>query len=213
MGKESIKEQKSKLRKAILEARMRLDERECLQKSMKICGLLETSGLLSGIRTAFCFKSFKNEVNTEPIIELLHTRGIAVCYPRIEIDPKTVEDEIQHKTMNLYQVDNTEEDFELGAYGIREPIPARCRRIMPSEVDLVLVPGVAFDRSMNRLGYGGGYYDRFFPKTSQTCIKAALAFEMQMTGNIPVNPYDTVMDYLITEEKVYVRKSSVLGKC
>ena len=203
MDSETLKKQKSQLRRAVLEARLQLDERLCRQKSLIICSLLETSGLLSTVRTAFCFKSFKNEVNTEPIIELLLTRGIAVCYPRIEIVPETAGDAIQHKTMNLYQAGDTEGDFELGAYGIREPNPMRCRKVLPTEVDLVLVPGVAFDRSMNRLGYGGGYYDRFFPRTRETCVKAALAFELQLIDKIPVDPYDTVMDYLITERKVY----------
>ena len=206
MNTKTLKVQKSQIRREVLEARMQLSEQSCCQKSLEICSLLDTSGLLLTVRTVFCYKSFKNEVNTEPIIELLRTRGITVCYPRIEIEPMTVGDETQHRTMNLYQADqagNTEEDFELGAYGIREPNPMHCRKVLPTAVDLVLVPGVAFDRSMNRLGYGGGYYDRFFPKTQETCIRVALAFELQLVNSIPVDPYDTVMDYLITEKKVY----------
>ena len=215
--------QKSELRSTVLASQARLSEEERFQKSLCICELLSASDLLSAeVKMAFCFKSYRNELDTEPVISLLRSRGIAVCFPRIEVEAEAARIETGMKTgeagivntngeafdkgkrrsMNLYEAVDGEKDFAIGAYGIREPIPERCRRVMPSEVDFILVPGVAFDRSLNRLGYGGGYYDRFFPQTRDKCVKAALAFAMQIVENVPVDQYDTRMDYLITEEGI-----------
>lgn len=86
-----------------------------------------------------------------------------------------------------------------GRFGILEPLdptPAN-----PLEMDLILVPGLAFDRVGNRLGYGGGYYDRFLPQC--TGLKVGLAFEVQLMEAVPVERHDVPMDYLITERAVY----------
>ena len=202
-GMMAIKAEKSMLRKMIINERLKLSDEEIAQKSLKICEYLKAENLLAGVKMAFCFKSYKNEVDTEPIIRLLCSLGITICFPRIDTiyEAQAVED--KQRVMNLYEVCDAAKDFKIGSYGIREPDPARCRRIDPSCVDIVLVPGAAFDRSLNRLGYGGGFYDRFFPKTKKNCAKVALAFEMQITDKIPVDVYDTVMDYLITEKCIY----------
>lgn len=93
-------------------------------------------------------------------------------------------------------VNNFEEDMEPGAMGIPAP-RAHTERIRPEDIDLLIVPGVAFTRSGDRIGYGGGYYDRFIP----LCTKAdvmALAFEEQILPELPVEKHDLRIAHLIT---------------
>jgi 5-formyltetrahydrofolate cyclo-ligase len=83
-----------------------------------------------------------------------------------------------------------------------EPDPERSEETAPEEIDLVICPGVAFDREKRRLGMGGGYYDRFLP----LCRKAAVilaAFEEQRAEEVLAEPEDIAMDYVATDRKVY----------
>ena len=75
-------------------------------------------------------------------------------------------------------------------------------RVNPEHIDLLIVPGVAFDLQGNRLGYGGGYYDRFFERLRPGVPLVALAFELQIVRQVPVEPWDRRMDWLVTEKRV-----------
>ena len=89
-----------------------------------------------------------------------------------------------------------------GLYGIEEPDPARSERIDLREIDLVLCPCTAFDEQGNRLGMGGGYYDRFLP-ICENAYRTAVAFSFQKTAALPAEPWDSPMDAAVTEEGVY----------
>ncbi len=88
-----------------------------------------------------------------------------------------------------------------GPYGIPEPDPARSERIDPRDIDLVLCPCTAFDEAGDRLGMGGGYYDRFLP-ACENAFLAAVAFEAQRAAEIPAEPWDRPMDAVVTEAGV-----------
>ena len=94
-----------------------------------------------------------------------------------------------------------------GTFAILEPRPELRdrpeRRVDVAEVDLVVVPGVAFDARGGRLGHGQGYYDRLLKHARPDATLVALAFECQMFAEIPVGPRDVVVDWVITEEHVY----------
>lgn len=95
---------------------------------------------------------------------------------------------------------HTFDDLQIGAYGIREP---RLGKEVPAEhLDLVLVPGVAFDRHGWRLGYGGGYYDRFLPRLRPDCLKIGLAYDLQIVQQVPFEEHDIPLDLLVTETEV-----------
>ncbi len=103
----------------------------------------------------------------------------------------------ERKIYELARVSETT-DFQEGHYGIREPrIP---RRVSLSEVDLILVPGVAFDRSGNRLGRGGGYYDRLLKGYSGSVT--AVAFNFQLFETIPTSAHDVPVGTIVTETKI-----------
>lgn len=87
-----------------------------------------------------------------------------------------------------------------GAYHIRELAPALRKPLEASQIDLCLIPGIAFDNNGNRLGFGAGYYDRFLPQLRPDAIKVGVCFNVQISIEpLPVDEYDVPMDYLLTE--------------
>jgi 5-formyltetrahydrofolate cyclo-ligase len=93
-----------------------------------------------------------------------------------------------------------DKELELSYYDILAPKDEYIRIVSPKVVDLVLVPGVAFDKRGYRVGYGGGYYDRFFNKLEKGVIKIGLCYEMQILPEVPTDIYDIPIDYIITEK-------------
>ena len=98
------------------------------------------------------------------------------------------------------------DELAAGTYGILEPRPELralpSRRVEAGQIDLVMVPGVAFDRRGGRLGHGKGYYDRFLPRLRPDVLAVGVAFECQLLGEVPMLPSDVFMDRVITEEAV-----------
>jgi 5-formyltetrahydrofolate cyclo-ligase len=148
--------------------------------------------------------SFRSEVDTAPFIEQAWSQGITVLVPRCI--PSTRE-------MELYQFTGWDE-LQPGAYGIMEPSPGKARLwtegVLPGAV---LVPGLAFDRQGGRLGYGGGYYDRYYERTLHCHIAdgqelpywLGLSFESQIVqGGIPSERHDIRLDGVFTERAIYL---------
>lgn len=190
---------KRKLRHDILAWRERIDKETRQQKSRLIKDKLLALNLFQSSSTIMFFLSFKSEVDTFPIICRALKMGKRV------VVPKTVPAE---KKMIPSLLSDLKADLEPGLKGIMEPKMSLLRPVAAQEIDLVLVPGVAFDRAGNRLGYGGGYYDRFFPLLRQNTPLVALAFEGQLVNEVPTGPYDKKVDLLITEERIYYFNSS-----
>ncbi len=134
------------------------------------------------------YAAFRNEPETRDLIWRLLNLGKTVALPKCE----------KGGVMTAYQVE-TLEQLRPGTYGILEP--EETKPVLPERFDLVLVPGCAFGRDMTRLGYGGGYYDRYLPKC-QSAIKIGLCYEICLTDSLPMENFDIQMDYLITENGV-----------
>ncbi|HEV3144605.1 MAG TPA: 5-formyltetrahydrofolate cyclo-ligase [Gemmataceae bacterium] len=102
------------------------------------------------------------------------------------------------------------EELALGMYRILEPKPElrllREKQVQPEDLDIVMVPGVAFDRSGARMGHGKGYYDKLLQHARKDAPLVALAFECQLFPEIPVAPHDIFMDLIITEKAIYPGK-------
>ena len=98
-------------------------------------------------------------------------------------------------------IQNPEKDLVPGYYGIPEPDPQKSLRVDPREIDAAVIPGSVFDIHGGRLGYGGGYYDRFLVNDAPQAKRIGLAFEMQVVENVPVQPHDQPLDILITEKR------------
>ncbi len=136
---------------------------------------------------------FKNEVQTDEIIKSAWKCGKKVCVP---LCGKTEQDKII-----LYQILSFSE-LSPGKFGIREPsldVQHDTSRIIdPHTIDVFLVPGLAFDSSGNRLGWGGGYYDWILSRAPQA-TKIALAFSCQLDSRLPAQIHDIAMDKIITD--------------
>jgi 5-formyltetrahydrofolate cyclo-ligase len=135
------------------------------------------------------FWSFGSEVDTGPLLRALHGRGRTVGLPRIvdgELEPRT------------YAPGDPLEGTSFGALE-----PADGRVVDPSEIDVVVVPAVAFDRSGRRVGYGGGYYDRFLLRTRPDALRLGVAFDVQLVeGDLPGGSFDLRVDAIVTESEV-----------
>lgn len=148
---------------------------------------------------------FRNETDPTLLFPLLWEQGkrvvIPVCDPtRVALIPSL-----------LY---HPEEDLQPGTWGILEPKPGCLRPVPPEEIDFVIIPGVAFDSAGNRLGYGGGYYDRFLPLLRPDTRKIATAFQLQVVEALVPDRFDRPVDLVVTEEKIYARSDSEQeGQC
>lgn len=110
------------------------------------------------------------------------------CYPK-------------QRKMVFFQVDSYDQ-LEIVYMDIPEPKPALCTPLEVSTLDLMIVPGVVFDQEGYRIGYGGGYYDRFLAQVPATFEKLSLAFSFQVVPQVPRDVYDIPVDTLITEEQM-----------
>ena len=126
------------------------------------------------------------EVNTLDVLEKLEKKNYSISLPRINKNNK----------MNFYQW-SFKDPLSINMYGIPEPISKK--KVNP---EILLIPLVAYDNELNRLGYGGGFYDRYISTAQQKkeIIKIGLGFSFQKIDKLPLNPYDKKLDYIITEK-------------
>ena len=102
------------------------------------------------------------------------------------------------KNLIPYLVENLNDDLEQGPYGIYQPDRTCCRELVASELDLVIVPGVAFDRQNYRLGRGAGYYDRFLKQLLPQTASFGLAFDFQILESLPHAEHDVPVSRIVS---------------
>jgi 5-formyltetrahydrofolate cyclo-ligase len=178
------------LRKKFLAARAALAPDEVEEKSRKIMGVLFSLEELLKAQAVMFYVDARNEVKTKDAITWALNAGKRVAVPKVTGVRRLAAVEIKSL-----------EELSPGCFGILEPV--RDDGISPAEIDLVIVPGVAFDKSGYRLGYGAGYYDNFLPLLRPEVKKVAVAFEMQVVDRIPAERHDVRMDMIITENCIY----------
>lgn len=188
----SFKAEKRALRKEIIALRDNLGERYREEASVKIAEKLIALPEYLAAETILVFISYGSEVSTERIVEDSWRRGKTV------LAPLTIR---KNRQLALKQV-RSWQDFQPGAYGILEP-KEDCPRHSAGEVDFVLHPGVVFDYNLDRIGYGGGYYDRLYSLLRPGIPRIAIAFDIQLVGAVPTDKYDRPVDCLITETEIY----------
>lgn len=185
------------LRRRILAARNRLDHGEIDQKSRAIASRLWSIPQFAAAATPFCFVNYKSEPDTMPIIKEALSRGKIVAVPL------TIPDE----RLDLYQLTDPDTELRPGYCQIPEPRPEVCRPVDPATVDAILLPGSVFDPHGGRLGYGGGYYDRFIAAVPNAW-RIAIAFELQIVDALPLLPHDQPWHILVTESRTLYAPST-----
>ena len=185
---------KGEVRKKALEARSGLSEDELLSKSDIIRDKIVGSDIFTGAGLVLCYMDFRNEVKTSGIIRACLSAGKRIGLPLVYNNG-------MGRGLHAYEIKSLDNDVRKGTYGILEPCSERLQKISDNEIDLVIVPGVAFDIKKQRLGYGAGYYDRFLKNLRPDCMKIAIAFDIQIMDMIPVETHDIKMDAIITETR------------
>ncbi|HPT34330.1 MAG: 5-formyltetrahydrofolate cyclo-ligase [Dethiobacteria bacterium] len=184
---------KRELRKQIFQRRDRLSGEEIREYSRQIARRLYGLPEYRESRVIMFFLSFRSEVDTRSMVEESLARGKEVLVPKALPDSREL---IASRLLDC------REDLAPGAYGIPEPKESALRAVDPLQIDLLIVPGVAFSEDGRRLGYGGGYYDRFFGRLRPEVPLLALAFELQIVPEVPVQPWDRPVDLIVTEKRV-----------
>lgn|GEM_PF-129052 len=149
--------------------------------------------------TILMFYPFRSEVDISVAINRSLKDGKEVVLPKIG-----------QNRLQLYYINNTSNDLTAGCMGILEPSDKNCIKADIKDIDLAVIPGVCFDKNMNRIGYGGGFYDRLIPELPGNVLKIAMCFDFQVLDSIPADIHDKKIDKIITEKKSYYSNS---GKC
>lgn len=139
------------------------------------------------------YADFKKEVETSEIFEALKKRGGEIVYPRISSSRG------KKKILEFFKVDDLGK-LKKASYAILEPHPLN-KKVSHGQIDVIVVPGVAFDHYGYRLGYGKGYYDRLLKKMDAK--KIGLAFDFQRIKRMPRDRWDQAVDMLVTEKRVW----------
>jgi 5-formyltetrahydrofolate cyclo-ligase len=184
---------KTEIRKRLLGLRNALSKEEIAARSGGIVTRLMRMEEIRKASTVMVYLSFGSEVLTDDLIRWGWEEGKRIVVPLCRPEGRV---------LTPCLIDGFAE-LEEGHYGIREPKADRLRVVPPGEIDAVLVPAVAFDRRGYRVGYGGGYYDRFLPTTPQAA-KIGAAFACQIVPEVPTDRYDVQVDRITTEDELIV---------
>lgn len=184
---------KDDLRKYLLNERKNLSQTAISEKSKRIAEIIVNLDRYQQSEKMMLYISTKKEVQTKEIIKSAQKDHKKIYIPLID-----------RKKSDLIPslVYDFERELILGELGIAQPKKEFYRLVPPNILDLVIVPGVAFTEKGHRLGRGGGYYDRFLSKLKKDAFTIALAFEMQIVDQIPLEENDIPVDCIITEKRI-----------
>ncbi len=182
--------EKQKLRDEIKQKLLNQIPEERWRKSRVIEEKLFALAELRNAKTIGFFVSLETEVDTHGMIDraLLEKKKVLV--------PLT---DMKARALLLYEITNRADDLKRGTMGIWEPNPAKTRKAEVSELDAIIVPGLAFDAAGNRLGRGRGFYDRFLGKVDRHVPKIAICFLFQRVDEVPVGVHDVKIDKIVTD--------------
>jgi 5-formyltetrahydrofolate cyclo-ligase len=181
-----IAAEKDGLRDRIRAMRSRLDLDASLDASERLSARLLALPAVTDASLIASYHAMPEEIDPALAIEKLRARGTAIVYPRIDAPG----------IIGLRRVDEGT-SLLLGPFGLAEP-PADSPIVEPDLVDVVIVPGVAFDPAGRRLGYGGGYYDRLLPRLRPDCLTIGIAFDEQVVDRVPSDVHDVRVKLLVT---------------
>jgi 5-formyltetrahydrofolate cyclo-ligase len=178
---------KKVLRKQVLESRSNLSFEERKRKSREVGQRLFSLPEFHEAKTILFFASFRSEVETGDMIRRALRMGKRVVLPKVK-----------GKELALFRITDFDKDVAPGAWDIPEPAKGTPSELQ--DIDLIIVPGAAFDEQGNRLGYGAGFYDKLLSDYRKTTI--ALAFEVQIVPAVPADEHDIPIQKIVTEKRI-----------
>ncbi|MFU8891184.1 MAG: 5-formyltetrahydrofolate cyclo-ligase [Anaerosomatales bacterium] len=154
----------------------------------RVLGLPE----IAAARTVLAYSATREEIDPAPVLAALRRRGVVVVLPRVSGPGQ----------LTLHRVDDAADLVE-GPFGLLEPAEG-APAVAPADVDVAIVPGVAFDGACRRVGHGGGYYDRLLGAMTHA-VTVGLAFDEQVFSEVPSEPHDMCVDVLVTPTRTFRR--------
>lgn len=183
------KDEKNALRKQMKLRRAGMTRKDRFDKSMRIFEQLITVPEFKRADKVYTYVSMDNEIDTIMLIDY-----------SLSLDKRVFVPKVTGKDMEFYEISDISE-LSPGYMGIYEP-DVNGKEPDFSRMGFMCMPGLAFDKSFNRIGYGGGFYDRYLSEKNKL-YKAALAYESQVLEHIPAEDNDVKPDMIVTEESIY----------
>ncbi len=182
-------EKKEELRQKYIDIRSRFKEDQVLNTSGMIKDRLFSLDIVKTSKDFLLYHSIRKEIVTYDIIDFLLKMDKNVYLPYIS------EDKTEIKIGQIY----SEDDLQLGAFGIKEP---KTKNDIPvTMMDVIVVPGLIYSLDGFRLGYGGGYYDRLLEKANDTTVTIGLAYDSLLRDRLPIDNFDIPVKIIITEKQ------------
>ncbi|MDD4955027.1 MAG: 5-formyltetrahydrofolate cyclo-ligase [Candidatus Omnitrophica bacterium] len=186
----AVSDEKKEIRKKLLAKLLSLTREELKRRSQNVEKRLSSLPIYKNAKLVMVYYPLKGEVD---ILQMVRKDlGLKrFCFPFMDLVKKELE---------VYEVNSLEDDFSVGPFGVMQPLPDKTKKVDIEEINMVIVPGVAFDRKLNRLGRGAGFYDRFLKRLNPSCKKVGIAFEPQVLDDLPIHPsLDQKVDIVVSE--------------
>lgn len=188
---------KDELRRRLRKARASLSPSVRARKSAEIVHRIRTHPAYRSALHPTLYYPIGAEVDLRPLLDERLSAGLEILLPVVR----------EGEGLEFHRVSGSLSALRRSGQGVPEPIVESSTRIDPSEIDLVVAPGVGFDPAGNRLGQGGRYYDRFLESLSESVRRLGVAFECQMAESIPTDAWDRPMHEVLTERTEYSTRS------
>lgn len=186
---------KEDIRKEMTGLRNKLTKEEVSSLSQKIISTLIKLPIFKNSQNIMLYLSFGNEVDTFKLIEICKEQGKKVIAPFCVKEGRQIVPT---------EVKNVDEDIEKKGFYL-EPKKELVKPVNIEEIDIIILPGLAFDRGCYRVSFGGGYYDRFLGKLNFTIPTIGLVYDFQLIDFMPAEEHDVPVDYVITDKRIVVR--------
>ncbi|SFS90500.1 5-formyltetrahydrofolate cyclo-ligase [Marininema halotolerans] len=190
---------KKRLRSQLLATREALDPIQIAEESRQVCQRIMELPQWQDANYVLTYMPHRREMDLRPLMEKAWVMGKKVVLPRA-LPAK--------RSLSFYEV-NHFRDITIGVYGIQEPLAKEEARIDPKVLDLALVPGVAFDHHGYRLGYGGGYYDRFFAGEGSSIVRYGVAYSFQWVNSVYPEGHDIPMDGVVKPDGLILSQRDI----
>lgn len=181
---------KAALREQMKEARLALSKAEVEGRSAPIVARLVELEAFRRAGSVMLYLPVRNEVDTTRVVTQCLNDGKVLVLPRMDYE---------HDRIVAHRVDDVATQLVLGRMDLVEPDPAKTDVVSPAEIDLVVVPGLVFDRQGYRIGWGRGYYDAFLAADEAHAERVGLAYEFQLVDVVEHDGHDVPMHSVVTE--------------
>ena len=188
---------KSTLRKNMIRQRKNMKLEDVSAFSTKIINTIMELPEFIKSKNIMLYLNFNNEVDTTPLVTWCFNNGKTVIAPYCiqstrEIIP--------------FEINNLTTDLTKSTFGVMEPKHDLLKKFDIDDIDLIIVPGVVFDKHCNRIGFGAGYYDRFLSKKSKEAITIGIAYDYQIIDEVPTDIYDVPLNFIVTQDRIIYPK-------